>query len=752
MAQSITPQQLKKKWDELEKHVRTIASYLWDKPAVPRTINGVKIDCVVERHSDYLAIVEVSKEDTLEKLRTDLAKFASVRPFLFSQNIYAECYFICENEPPPSLIETGKGLSVAVMSCDAFDRLFFDFHAYEHARSRKKFGSAVDPTSGEKDSRPYVPVHYIGWVNGKEYTIQDIVQLLVKGNRVILLGNYGTGKSRCVQELFASIIKLGSRKVLYPIAVDLRDNWGTKRGHELIQRHFDGLGMTENAYKLIKIIDTASPCFLLDGFDEIGSQAWSDDPAKLKKLRAESLAGVADLISRTKGGVILTGREHYFNSEDEMYQCLGVNPETVTVLRCADEFTDAEMASYLSGISKDLKLPSWLPRRPLMCQIISEMDRETIDAITKDGAGEASFWNTLIDAICTREARISHLLDADTIRRIMRRIARLTREKGGDVGPIAIAEINRVFEEVTGLPPVDESAIMLQRLPALGRLASESSDRQFVDIYILDGLRAEDLIDNFTNYDQEPLEVRWVNPLKRFGVTLLAGEYATTANTTAYIRYMKQAALRANRVLSGDLLSAMLISGIEEFGFDNLEICDTHINFLDFSSVAISKLAIKSSFIDELDISECRVVDVLIEGCDVKQLYGVAAGKGLPEWMQKNEIANYEAVNTVARIKQANLTMAQRIFITIIKKLFFQPGAGRQEEALTRGLGASTDRKVVERILKRLYNDGVIDVYRGKHGAVYTPNRQYARRMDEIISKLSLSKDPLWICLDKLVG
>ena len=73
-------------------------------------------------------------------------------------------------------------------------------------------------------------------------------------------------------------------------------------------------------------------------------------------------------------------------------------------------------------------------------------------------------------------------------------VASRTRVKIGDVGPVSAMEINQAFEKVVGLRPSDESAIILQRLPTLGRVESESPDRQFVDQYVLDGLRAENLI------------------------------------------------------------------------------------------------------------------------------------------------------------------------------------------------------------------------------------------------------------------
>ena len=149
-------------WQDLEQQVRTIAVHKWDVPASPETVNGVRIDCLLRVKPDYYVLVEVSEEKTLAKLRIDLAKFASVRPFLFSKNIYAECFFVCASKPPASLIETGRGENVTVLDPDQFAALFFDFKTYRYTRLRSPFGSSINPLTGKEDSRRYVPVGYLG--------------------------------------------------------------------------------------------------------------------------------------------------------------------------------------------------------------------------------------------------------------------------------------------------------------------------------------------------------------------------------------------------------------------------------------------------------------------------------------------------------------------------------------------------------------------------------------------------------------
>jgi hypothetical protein len=734
-------------WQQFERVIRQVASFKWEGDGRPREINGVRSDCVIEVRPDYWIVIEITQEESLDKLRTDLAKFASIRPYLFSQSIYSECYFVCESEPPSSLRPTGEGMNVKVLSFQEFENLYFDFPRYKYARLQHKFGSAVDPVSGEKDNKQYVPVKYIGISSNEDYTIEDIADLVRNKVPVVLLGDYGTGKSRCIKELFTELSKPRNSQLLYPIAIDLRDNWGTRRSHELIQRHFDGLGLSDLAKNVIKTEAIGATCFLLDGFDEIGAQTWSDDPAKLKAIRAESLAGVKDLIRKTKAGCVITGREHYFNSEEEMYSCLGLDPKKAVIIRCSDEFTDEEIQSYLAEVAQGLELPSWLPKRPLICHIVAEMGRDELAFLVQNDSGELTFWRSMISALCAREARINPLLDAEIIRKVLRRVARVTRIKALNVGPISIAEINSCFEAVTGRPAVDESAIMLQRLPGLGRLASESTERQFVDTYILDGLRAEDVVDLTESQDPDIFNQPWINPLRKFGLNILAEEVVQTSKMTSYMRFMKRSSARQNGILAGDMLCGFLTAHPEGQNFNDLELVNSHLCFLDISSGNISGLTIKASIIEELDISGSNNSDVKITGCIINNLTGVTAEHGLPNWMKGNTVETYQAVSTVSRIKHAQLTAKQRIFVTVVKKLFFQPGAGRQEEALTRGLGGAEEKKDVDQILKVLMRENIISHYKGRHGIVYTPERRHAHRMERILARLTLSDDPLWIAL-----
>ena len=71
---------------------------------------------------------------------------------------------------------------------------YFAYDNYLTMRRQKPFGS-----SGQE---AYVRVTYHNKRDGKELSVEDIAGLLKKGGKVILEGASGTGKSRCVREVF----------------------------------------------------------------------------------------------------------------------------------------------------------------------------------------------------------------------------------------------------------------------------------------------------------------------------------------------------------------------------------------------------------------------------------------------------------------------------------------------------------------------------------------------------------------------
>ncbi len=738
-------------WKSLEKNVKLIASYIWNCNASKETIKGVNYDCVLKPKLGYWVIVEVTEQMKLEKVRMDIAKFASSRLSLISDGIFPECYLVMKDEPSNSMIETGKENMVNVLSYLSFSSLFINYESYFHVRAKKIFGSSVNPLSGKPDQLRYTPVFYKDHKTNANLDLNAIVKLINEGKRIILLGNYGTGKSRCIRELFMNLGSKQSATLKYPIAINLKDNWGTRKAEEIIRRHFDNVGLSDVADSILKIIDNEKLLLLLDGFDEIGSQAWSHDPQKLKQIRAAALSGTKDLIQKSKGAVIITGREHYFNNDNEMYSLLGLKQEDTILIKCKDEFTNEEMEDYLKSLSNIIDLPLWLPRRPIICQIINSLDVNDIEKIFVDSNSAVEFWKTLIYNLCVREARINPVLDSDTILKIFIKIGQMTRNKIGNVGPITVSEINKAFELVVGSSPVDDSAVMLQRLPALGRISAESNDRQFIDNYILDGLRAENLVQIINENLEKVKNEKWINPLDKLGIEIVSIYIRESHSANGFISYLFDNIDIDNKVLLGDIIASLTFYASKNpMDLGGITLSDSYISTLSLSNTLIDNFVIKDTIIEEIDITNYCCSRISFKDCIFKKVYGLESIEKAPSFISSNHIESCEKESISFYNNQMKLQPMQLIFISLIKKLFFLGSGSKSERELLSSYGNDDDKKLVLEVVKILHKEKVIKKSNSQKDVTYIAKSFNKPRMKNILTELNHSKDKLWLEIEKI--
>jgi hypothetical protein len=386
-----------------------------------------------------------------------------------------------------------------------------------------------------------------------------------------------------------------------------------------------------------------------------------------------------------------------------------------------------------------------VPRRPLICQILVELGAESLVKLCSVDVSPGPVWEIVIDAVCSRETGPNKAADARVIRDVLTRLARLTRRKPNDVGPITVAEVNRAFEDAVGRPPTDQSAAFIQRLMVLGRTGAETPDRQFIDGWFLDGLRADDVSRAAQTLDDSICGEDWLNPLRAFGISLLAEELDTATDTRGFWLLLKKAAISANRVLAGDLIAALLGSSEEEIDFGGLRLGEAIIDKLDLSGAKARRLTIHDSVINELNLNKAAPESVVLAACEIEIVDGVSDQGGLPSWIESScKVGRCRSLTTVDRIKQAPLSHAQRVFVGVVKKTFFQKGAGRKEEALIRGFGKTVEPSTVQKVVNLLLGEGILSRFRGDEGWVYTPNRPHTARMRKILMDLTTSTDPLW--------
>lgn len=495
--------------------------------------------------------------------------------------------------------------------------------------------------------------------------------------------------------------------------------------------------------------------YLLDGFDEIGTQSWSSDKQIMQHIREMSVCALKDLITKVTGGVLITGREYYFNSDEELVRCLGINADRVIILECHQEFTDSELLAFVSkNVTENLegiemeKLPAWLPKRPIVMQLLLQYagDIFSMEHALDDICG---FWYAFLCKICEREAKIYPALNPEVIKDVMIFLATQTRTTVNNTGPITQSDLSKAFIAITGVTPNDETAIMLQRLPSLGRISIDSPDRQFLDTFILDGLRAEGIIQLSKSWDAKIVTIDWVNPLGQTGLSILA-EYISKKvdRVNTFMGLARNASRDSNKVLASDIICAICMLDIDKLDFRDIYISGGHFSYLSFEGKEIHRLLITDSIIEKFDLTNTKLNStVSIENCILSEVYGISSRKSIPEQIKMCEINHFEMLATTTLIKRARLSESQKLYVEMIRKIFFQPGAGRKEAALLRGMGVSANKQLGERILNKLLDEELVIRIKGNEGYIYKPIRSKTGRVDKMLTDLTLSKDPLWLAI-----
>ena len=344
-----------------------------------------------------------------------------------------------------------------------------------------------------------------------------------------------------------------------------------------------------------------------------------------------------------------------------------------------------------------------------------------------------------------RDARIHVSFDADTIFSIFVQLARLTRSRPANVGPISLADLQQAFEACTGAAPVEEAAVMLQRLPSLGRVSAESNDRQFVDVYILDGLRAKDVISTCLGPSNDFLVAassQWSNPLDDLGQRVLADDSSLTA--LSKIDFAARCLAAGNRTMACDLIASSMRSADKLVDFKGIKVENGDFKILNLRESTISNLNLKDCYIGELVLPAKGAVNSKIERCITPRVIGITSPAGLPYWIDHLEAESFDSVASVSRIRQIGLPPSHEILTTIIRKTFFQKGSGRKEEALLRGLGSPATRNLTRKILNLLVREKFLTTFKGDQGDVYTPVRSHTQRMQRMLDELRSSDDTVW--------
>jgi len=133
-----------------------------------------------------------------------------------------------------------------------------------------------------------------------------------------------------------------------------------------------------------------------------------------------------------------------------------------------------------------------MPSRPLLLGTLllkGVLQKVQEQAITDPGIG----WDTLLNEISEREARIEVGIDGATVRTIFERLATKARASADGMGLFSQDDIFNVFVEVCEYPPDEQALILLLRLPGLGIDSQAEGTRKVIDADLVDTCRAGDV-------------------------------------------------------------------------------------------------------------------------------------------------------------------------------------------------------------------------------------------------------------------
>lgn len=615
-------------------------------------------------------------------------------------------------------ISRREGERVHAISIATLHKRVCDSEQYLRNRRQAPFGS-VGLDDDAKTASLNVPVRLLS-TDDSEYSLEDLSESLNEGQRALLVGNYGVGKSHILRELFKSKLKehfKNGKLTAFPVHINLRDCAGLKTPAEILRRHAEEIGFNDPD-GLISAWRAGACLLLLDGFDEIVPARWFGNVSDLKTVRWEALSPIRRLVEETpKGaGIIAAGRSHYFSGLTEMTESLGFkNYEVFSV----PDFNDAQLQEFLSQAGVDWRIPDWVPMRPLLLGYLVQID--STDASNVAGtARRATGWRSFLQAICEREARMFSAVRPNTIRRILSRVATLARSRTEIVGPIDMELLRSAFIDVNGYQPDEEGLQLLLRLPGLARDTDEKSEsRVFVDRDLADTAYGLDLAEYMQSpYDEtHPLTTAasWANASSELGIEVAAEEL----NESGAARSLAKAALASrNNQERFDAVTADTL----RVASDVSEVGDKSGSTFHITGVMFEQLTLNDNdILAATTFQDCVISRLDISGLDEKSsaphFRGVLidfldGASAVPPWLSSNmtdcEIGRFSAATmTTSGIMQLSIDRESRIALSILKKVFDQRGSGRKEGALSRGLDL-TDREYVAGVVSELVSQGWI--------------------------------------------
>lgn len=730
--------------DEFEARVAHVARALWPSSGVGGAVmfDGRERDGLYVTEECVHAIEATARRD-LAKARGDSDKLSDFRKILRAKfpDKAVKLWFVTKDAPTADQRTECLKKDVNPVSFVEFQSRLIDVRSLLGCRRNYRFGSNDEVGPSGLGEKKFVDFGISKADRTGSYSTQVLAEEVASGKRFVLMGDFGAGKSTTLIQVYRILEGrfLRGDDHRFPLFVNLRDHFGQTDGAELLSRHAKRMGFEPGSH-IVRAWRAGYCHLLLDGFDEVSPIGATARSALLRNARREALSAVRELIrDQPQGcGLIVSGRQSYFDSAEERSSSLGLKAFTDLLL---SDFTDEQVAEYLRHNGLASTLPRWLPKRPYLVATLARKG-VVVGGIEQD-AGDG--WNHLLDSICDREAEISPSVDGRTVRVMLERLATIARRSFDGLGPLAGSEFQQVFRDVCGFEPDDRGYQLLSRLSGLATIRPGEDSRSFIDEHFADACRAGDAA-RFCispwgeDGDRLKAAVRALGPT---GLAVL--DSIVPDNHPEGL--LDQALQNGDSATRLDVFQLMNRRGLclkagaiaREVAVDTLEVLGDRTHS--------ASLVVADSYVDRVifEGQSFSSAGIRLVSTNIKEMVGPAGVNDVPEGFLDSDSDVEVWVSEFGRnadVLSSSVDLRVAVLMTMLRKIFLQSGNGRREDALYRGLGPDAQRYVGP-ILEILERSAAVTPYRKRGSAVWIPNRSLQDRVERIIKSPNVTADEI---------
>lgn len=621
-----------------------------------------------------------------------------------------------------------------------FLALLIDTHGYLRARETYPFGSVQDPNTGSwhLENDFFVPssLMRLGQRRNKPIDVDQLSRWIIDGHktRILLEGDFGQGKSMHLKKLFEKLAQLHTRNKhpRFPVLLNVRDFAGLESPDEAFRRHAKRIGMSALGDNLIAAWKSDRMVLMLDGYDEVVPRRSTRNDQRARNIRHQALQLIRVFIKETppKTPLTLAGRLHYFASEKEMADSLGVD-EKWERLQLMD-FNQQQLDAFLKALGSNAVIPSWVPMRPLLISYLCNGPLSG-ELSTCSSLSPSAGWGYLLDRICVREVeQIRDLpLFADELKKLIGGLAVTARKRPAKVGPVTLRDARAVYNQQFQDEAQGESLAEIMRMPGLISSTAPALDeagpawgeptedglgsKQFISEDLVDVASADLLIKlaEERDYDGFRLFKGVMKKLGPAGVEAISRYISEKCYADTHMsELLQQINQRGSNIFAQlDIIEGMCQAGLSYKG---------KFIFIDKLNIDHWVLSETASRLGKISLRDCYITSLLVQPainpsqsfilqeCCIEKLSAYCASSTLDNILL-NCLVQEEANDELACNHYFDLSLSPvvQLLCTILRKIYVQSVGGRIERALKSGVpNGSTE--TIDYILNELRRNGFL--------------------------------------------